>query len=129
MGFNGQLTIDSIGDSKSIIGHPWSTTHRQLKPEDRIAGGVTEDLIRLSAGTENVLDIIDDLGQSLDALDAPVELLKKSAKKGTNGMRMVEELSGQGISAHAVLAKANGISASFDGIEAEELGNGYGDRG
>lgn len=65
------LTLSSIGDSKSIIGHPWSTTHRQLKPDDRIAGGVTEDLIRLSAGTENVLDIIDDLEQSLDALDAP----------------------------------------------------------
>src|SRR3954467_1256539 len=99
-----RLTRCSIGDSKSIIGHPWSTTHRQLKPEDRVAGGVTEDLVRLSAGTENVLDIIDNLEQSLNGLDAPPS--KASAQ---NGARMVEELAGEGVSAQAVLAKANGI--------------------
>lgn len=111
-----ELTFHSIGDSKSIIGHPWSTTHRQLKPDDRIAGGVTEDLIRLSAGTENVLDIIDDLEHSLDALHTQ------------NGTHVVEGLVDDGVSAHAILAKANGISASFDGIGAEAFGNGHSDR-
>jgi O-acetylhomoserine/O-acetylserine sulfhydrylase len=61
----------SIGDSKTIVGHPWSTTHSQLKPKDRVAGGVTEDLIRLSAGTENVDDIIEDIEQSLLASSSP----------------------------------------------------------
>jgi O-acetylhomoserine/O-acetylserine sulfhydrylase-like pyridoxal-dependent enzyme len=62
----------NIGDSKTIVGHPWSTTHSQLKPEDRVAGGVTEDLIRLSAGTENVDDIIEDIEQSLLASSSPL---------------------------------------------------------
>lgn len=70
----GQKLIDSVqlfshlanvGDSKSLIIHPASTTHQQLAPEEQIASGVTPGLIRLSIGTEAIEDIIDDLKQSI----------------------------------------------------------------
>lgn len=48
-----------------MIIHPWSTTHEQLAEEDRIAAGVTPDLIRLSIGIEDVDDLIGDLDNAL----------------------------------------------------------------
>jgi O-acetylhomoserine (thiol)-lyase len=57
--------LANIGDSKSLVIHPASTTHQQLTPEEQIATGVTPDFIRLSVGTENVRDIIADLEQAL----------------------------------------------------------------
>jgi len=44
--------------------HPWNTTHEQLSEEERISTGVTEDLIRISVGTEHIDDIIHDFEQS-----------------------------------------------------------------
>jgi O-acetylhomoserine/O-acetylserine sulfhydrylase len=44
--------------------HPWSTTHVQLSEEERLSSGVTEDLIRISVGTEHIDDIIADFEQS-----------------------------------------------------------------
>ncbi len=57
--------LANIGDAKSLVIHPASTTHQQLSPEEQIASGVTPDLIRLSVGIENVNDIIADLDQAL----------------------------------------------------------------
>ncbi|KAF5084432.1 L-methionine gamma-lyase [anaerobic digester metagenome] len=57
--------VANIGDSKSLVIHPASTTHQQLSPEQQLATGVTPDYIRLSIGIENVEDIIDDLDQAL----------------------------------------------------------------
>ncbi len=57
----------NIGDAKSLACHPASTTHRQLAPEELAASGVSEDLVRLSIGIENVKDIIADIEQALDA--------------------------------------------------------------
>ncbi|MFZ9037060.1 MAG: O-acetylhomoserine aminocarboxypropyltransferase/cysteine synthase family protein [Gammaproteobacteria bacterium] len=57
----------NIGDAKSLACHPASTTHRQLAPEELAASGVSEDLVRLSIGIENVKDIIADIDQALDA--------------------------------------------------------------
>lgn len=57
----------SVGDFKTIVDHPWSTTNVSMTAEERIASGVTEDLIRISAGTENIEDIIDDFRQSFDS--------------------------------------------------------------
>ncbi|SIQ31821.1 Cys/Met metabolism PLP-dependent enzyme [Priestia flexa] len=71
----GQKPIDSVqlfshlanvGDSKSLIIHPASTTHQQLTLEEQIASGVTPGLIRLSIGTEAIDDIIDDLKQAIE---------------------------------------------------------------
>jgi O-acetylhomoserine (thiol)-lyase len=57
--------LANIGDAKSLIIHPASTTHQQMTDEERRASGVTEDFIRLSVGIEDVEDIIADLDQAL----------------------------------------------------------------
>ena len=60
----------SVGDSKTLAIHPWSTTHEQLEEQERIDSGVTEDMIRISVGTEHIDDIIHDFQQSFEASDA-----------------------------------------------------------
>ena len=55
----------NIGDAKSLICHPASTTHRQLSPEELARAGVTEDTVRLSVGIEHIDDLIADLDQAL----------------------------------------------------------------
>ncbi len=55
----------NIGDAKSLAAHPASTTHRQLSAEELAAAGVTDDMIRLCVGIENIDDIIGDLDQAL----------------------------------------------------------------
>jgi O-acetylhomoserine (thiol)-lyase len=57
--------VVNIGDSKSIITHPASTTHQQLSKQDLIEAGVPEGLIRLSVGLEDTQDLIDDLSNAL----------------------------------------------------------------
>ena len=57
--------LANIGDSKSLVIHPASTTHQQLTPAEQAATGVSPDFIRLSIGIEDVEDIIDDLDSSL----------------------------------------------------------------
>jgi O-acetylhomoserine (thiol)-lyase len=57
--------LANIGDTRSLIIHPASTTHRQLTEEQQIAAGAGPDVIRLSVGIENVDDLIADLEQSL----------------------------------------------------------------
>lgn len=59
--------LANIGDTRSLIIHPWSTTHSQLTPEQRKAAGAGEDVVRLSVGIEDVNDIIVDLDQALAA--------------------------------------------------------------
>jgi O-acetylhomoserine (thiol)-lyase len=62
--------LANIGDTKSLVIHPASTTHQQLTPQEQEATGVTQDYIRLSIGIEDPEDIIEDIEQAL----------KKSAK-------------------------------------------------
>jgi O-acetylhomoserine (thiol)-lyase len=57
--------LANVGDARSLIIHPASTTHQQLSDEDLLAGGVTPDLIRLSIGIENIEDILWDLDRAL----------------------------------------------------------------
>lgn len=59
--------LANIGDAKSLVIHPASTTHQQLTAEEQISSGVTADFIRLSIGIENVDDIITDIEQALAA--------------------------------------------------------------
>jgi O-acetylhomoserine (thiol)-lyase len=56
-----------VGDARSCVLHPASTTHRQLTEEQQISSGVTPDLIRLSVGIESIDDLIDDVDQALAA--------------------------------------------------------------
>lgn len=57
--------LANIGDAKTLVIHPASTTHQQLNEEERLATGVTDDYIRLSVGLENVEDIKADIDQAL----------------------------------------------------------------
>ncbi|SDD08541.1 O-acetylhomoserine aminocarboxypropyltransferase/cysteine synthase family protein [Natrinema hispanicum] len=59
--------LANIGDAKTLVIHPASTTHGQLSPEEREEAGVTEDLIRLSVGIEDPEDILADLEQAIEA--------------------------------------------------------------
>jgi O-acetylhomoserine (thiol)-lyase len=59
--------LANVGDAKSLVIHPASTTHQQLTPADQIASGVSDDLVRLSVGIESIDDILADLSQALDA--------------------------------------------------------------
>ena len=59
--------LANIGDAKSLIIHPATTTHSQLTPEEQAQTGVTDEYVRLSIGIEDVRDIIEDLDQALRA--------------------------------------------------------------
>lgn len=57
--------VVNIGDSKSIITHPASTTHQQVPPEEQLKAGITPELVRLSIGLESPNDLIEDLKKVL----------------------------------------------------------------
>jgi O-acetylhomoserine (thiol)-lyase len=57
--------LANIGDTRSLVIHPASTTHRQLQDDERKAAGAGPDVVRLSIGIEDVDDIIADLDQAL----------------------------------------------------------------
>ena len=59
--------LANIGDAKSLVIHPASTTHQQLSDEEQRSTGVTPELIRLSVGIEDLADILEDLDQALNA--------------------------------------------------------------
>ncbi len=59
--------LANVGDAKTLVIHPASTTHRQLSDEEQIKAGVTPDMIRLSIGIENIDDILWDIDQALAA--------------------------------------------------------------
>lgn len=56
----------NLGDSRSIVTHPASTTHAKLSPQEREHAGISEGLIRVSVGLENPKDIIADVAQAID---------------------------------------------------------------
>ncbi len=60
----GSVTAN-LGDAKTIASHPGSTTHAKLTEEERLMAGITPDLIRISVGLENIIDIISDVEQAI----------------------------------------------------------------
>ena len=56
--------LANVGDAKSLVIHPATTTHQQLTPAEQIASGVTEDMVRLSVGLEDADDLIADIDQA-----------------------------------------------------------------
>jgi O-succinylhomoserine sulfhydrylase len=58
---------NNLGDAKSMVTHPATTTHRRLTPEARAAAGITDGTVRLSVGLEDVEDLLEDLDQALGA--------------------------------------------------------------
>ena len=59
--------LANIGDAKTLVIHPGSTTHQQLSDKEQLAAGVSPDYIRISVGIEDIEDIIEDLDQALKA--------------------------------------------------------------
>lgn len=64
------LRLVNIGDAKSLATHPATTTHRQLDDAELAAAGVSPDMVRLSVGIEHIDDLLADLAQALDAVQA-----------------------------------------------------------
>jgi len=60
--------LANVGDAKSLVIHPASTTHQQLTPEEQLQSGITADTVRLSVGIESIADIIGDLDRALAAV-------------------------------------------------------------
>jgi O-succinylhomoserine sulfhydrylase len=56
---------NNLGDAKSMVTHPATTTHRRLTPEARAAVGITDGTVRISVGLEDPQDIVDDLSRGL----------------------------------------------------------------
>ena len=67
---NGEVfsLLANVGDAKSLVIHPASTTHSQLSEEDLRKGGVLPELVRLSIGIEHIDDILAELDRALDAI-------------------------------------------------------------
>ncbi len=68
---NGLALLDisnNLGDSKSLVTHPATTTHRRIGPEARAAAGITDGVVRVSVGLEDVADIVDDLEKALTGM-------------------------------------------------------------
>ena len=60
--------LANVADVKSLVVHPYTTTHSELTPEELAAAGISPATIRLSIGTEHYEDIINDLDQALNAI-------------------------------------------------------------
>jgi O-succinylhomoserine sulfhydrylase len=58
---------NNLGDAKSMVTHPATTTHMRVGAEERAKLGITDGTVRLSVGLEDVADLIDDLAEALDA--------------------------------------------------------------
>ena len=58
----------SLGDAETLIQHPASMTHSPYTPEERAATGITDGLVRIAVGLENIEDILGDLGQALNKI-------------------------------------------------------------
>jgi len=87
--------VANVGDSKTLAIHPWTTTHEQLSDEEKINSGVTEDLIRISVGTEHIDDIIADFEQSFKkSATAPAEKGQPENATKTGGSEPSASLSG-----------------------------------
>jgi O-acetylhomoserine (thiol)-lyase len=71
--------VANIGDAKSLVIHPASTTHQQLSEEEQRGTGVTPELVRLSIGIEDLRDIIADLDQAIEAANGAVFSDEKAA--------------------------------------------------
>jgi len=66
--------LANVGDAKTLVIHPASTTHEQLSPEEQLLSGVTPELVRVSVGIEHIEDIIEDFDEALRAVKSKVDV-------------------------------------------------------
>ena len=74
--------LANVGDAKTLVIHPASTTHRQLSEDEQVAAGVLPEMIRLSIGLESLDDILWDIDQALDASRSHDPLSRRSRGRG-----------------------------------------------
>jgi len=79
--------LANIGDAKSLVIHPASTTHQQLTPEEQETTGVTQDFVRLSIGLEDVEDIIADIDQALSSIDMEIDESEETDKSEVDELK------------------------------------------
>jgi len=84
--------LANVGDARSLVIHPASTTHQQLSPEDRKAGGIGDDLIRLSVGIEDVEDLLADLDGALAAAASSSSSSSSSSRTCLNDERVIKRI-------------------------------------
>jgi O-acetylhomoserine/O-acetylserine sulfhydrylase len=60
--------LANVGDAKTLVIHPASTTHQQLSGDEQASAGVTDDLVRVAVGIEHIEDIKEDISQALQAV-------------------------------------------------------------
>jgi len=60
--------LANVGDAKTLVIHPASTTHQQLSPEEQSSAGVTPTMVRVSVGIEHIDDILEDFEQALNLI-------------------------------------------------------------
>ena len=65
--------LANVGDSRTLVLHPGSTTHSRLSPDAMLAAGISEDLIRVSVGIEGIKDIQADFSRGLKAAQSAAE--------------------------------------------------------
>jgi O-acetylhomoserine/O-acetylserine sulfhydrylase len=108
-------TCTNLGDSKTLVVHPWTTTHQQLTDAERWAAGVTEDHIRVSVGIEHIDDLKAEIAYALEQSQkrtagdtASSDAVKKSHVAAAQAM-MITALYGEG---PKVIAKGNAVPAT-----------------
>lgn len=84
----------SVGDSKTLVAHPWTTTHQQLTDTERFAAGVTEDHIRLSVGIEHIEDIKEDFRQAFALLGQPTSAKQSTVLRNNEQEKIIYSLFG-----------------------------------
>lgn len=76
--------VANVGDAKSLIIHPASTTHQQLSAEDLVKSGVSEELVRLSIGLESIKDIVADLDQAIAKATGESKAIQQTEEDAIN---------------------------------------------
>ena len=68
--------VANVGDSKTLVIHPASTSHSRLSPEEQMSSGVSPELVRISVGLEDIEDLLADIDQALQLASQTVESVK-----------------------------------------------------
>lgn len=82
--------LANVGDAKSLVIHPASTTHQQLSAEDLVKSGISEDLVRLSVGIESLRDLTADLDQAIETATGTGKSAN-GTKKGASAGRSIND--------------------------------------
>lgn len=114
--------VANVGDAKSLIIHPASTTHQQLNAEQLKSSGVTEELVRLSVGIEKVEDVIADLDQAIAKATDSDPTIKADAEQAIHWVLSSPFAREDGDIRPKVIAVAGSIKASEALTKLQKLG-------